>query len=650
MSTEELETSVSAFQEEIDKQEADKDVLRENKALDIVEVANANVIANEHQAYLGYTALTTGYLYKHSRNVNTILTGPSAGGKSDTQSAIKEGLPLGPAYEATDASNMGVLDDDRWENALYAPLDEWQKIPETLTEIIKSVSGGPDDEYRYVRSVSDEDSDSGRSGHEIVKAAKPYQFLYAQHALDHELSTRLLFLPIDDNVHIREAIVKKQAGHENIDVQGYDKEFIYDASATERALRQHIRELPTALEDGEPPNRRGGVDACLPPWVHYSVKPIFDMNETETNRVAGQVYNLIRAATVHNYDRRDSVVREMDGHEIETYITKPQDVANVLSTRETLLATTHQLSTVKRAILDSIRAHSGVGESDGRGVTVNTIRDYLEHSSSLSTPGKDKLRDLLRELADKFYVTIHERAGPQGAHLYEFNSLRDIGVPRVGSLAQYMSDEEIEESRELDPEIDLDDPFDGCLDPFEGRPFKETVEELRNEFSDDPVERASRTAELVSSASGESEGDGDDDGTLTVGEAMGGGDSGAQRSLGESGGSDSDGPTIEDPLKKAVHARLQTYADGETFDSSAQEAHLLGIADDDESLVETDVNGTLYDPEHSVWEQPDKPDDWVQSQDAAERQVEEAVTDLERDGVVRYEVASDGEEVTVVVE
>lgn len=618
------DTDFASLQSAIDENEADTSILSENKVEDLVTIANGNVIANEQQVVLGHLGLSTGFMYRHDRNVNTIITGPSAAGKSDSQEATLRGIPMDNGYKASDASSMGVLDDDRWDNALFAPLDEWQKIPEKLTEILKGVAGGPDDEYRYVRSVSDEDADSGRSGHEIVKKAKPFQFLYAQHALDHELSTRLLFLPIDDDVHIRDAIVEKQGGARNISVTGYDKEFIFDTHERERAMRQHLRELPTEVDDED--NRRGQVDAVLPPWIRKSVKPIFDMSRTETNRVSGQIFNLIRSSAVVNYDSRRETTVTHEGTELTAYIAEPVDAANVMSCRETLLAKTHHLTEIKREIIDAIRAHQHFDSgSEGVGVTIDTIRDYLDESSSLSVPNKDKLRDLLRELDEHYYVSIHERAGPNGAHLYEFRSLRDIGVPRLTGLTEYMDSDELARCEELCPDLDLDNPYEGVRDPFRDQPFTETVEEMRSEFAENPVERAAQTADLTAETDSGTDADGDEQEALTLSDAMGGGD-----------GADAE---PEGPVETAVYERLQQHADDEVWSTDdVEDLHLVGVVEKDDSVAATDLTDTMVDADNDLWDDPRKPDDWVTSQSEAEAEIEQALTRLERKGLLSFDV------------
>lgn len=623
------DTQFDALQSAIDQNEADTDILHENKVRDLVDIANGNIIANEQQMVFGHLSLCTGFMWSHDRNVNHVYTGPSAGGKSDTQDAVTASLPMEMGYNVTDTSSKGVLDDDSWETTLFAPLDEWQKIPDEVTELVKSLSGGADDEYRYIRSVADEDSESGRKGHEIVKKAKPYGFLYAQHAMDHELSTRLLFLPVDDNIHIRDAIVEKQGGAEEISVEGYDKEFIYDTYDREQAMREHLRGLPTVMDEDD--HKRGGVDAVLPPWVRKSVKPIFDMNRVETNRVSGQVFNLIRASAVVNHDARRETTVTYDDREVTAYIAAPQDAANILSGRKTLLAKTHHLTKIKREALDAIRAHQHFDDGDGAGVRLDTIHTYLEDKSALSVPRKEKLRQILEELDEQFYIDIHERAASDGSsHLYEYKSMRDIGVPRTTDLSEWMDDDELARCDELCPGVDVDAPYEGVTDPFRDQPFVETVDDMRDELSQSPVDRAARTADLAADAADDAadDADGGDSEEVTLVDAMG-------------GEPDDETVTLDGPVEQTVYEALSEHAEQNPWQlDTVEDAHLVGVAEKGASVASTSVAGTLFDPDHEVWDQPTKPDDWVQTQGTAESIVEQTMQTLEEKGVVTYDTAS----------
>jgi hypothetical protein len=637
-------TEIPALQQAIDETDTDgTDELSDNVAEDIVYVTRGNVIGNEQQTYIIHTGLKTGWMWSSDRQVNTIITGPSAVGKSVSQGGATDMLPMEQAYTATNTSSKGVLDDSSWEESLFAPLDEWQKIPKELTELIKSVSGGADDKYEYVRSKSGSNDSDEREARRIVKKAKPYNFLYAQHALDHELSTRLVFLPIDDDQHIRDAIIRKEAGHTNISVDGHANDYIYKTTTREKALREHYRGLPTEMDDDD--NLRGSVDVELPPWVHYAVEPIFDVSRTETNRVASQVYNLIRGATLDNYHVRDTIEKTVDSKELTAYVAEPQDVANVLSCRETLLATTHRLTPQKRMLLDALRAHEGIGESgsDGAsGVTLQTIREWLDDKSVVSVPRKDKMRDMLGELENQFYVSIHERAAPDGSsHLYEFESLRDIGVPRIHGLAEHMSDEEIERSRELNHGIDLETPFAEATDPFRDQPFHETVAELRDELTEDAMDVARKQEE----AWAQDVTDGEEDNALTA--AMGtSGDEG----LGAFSEDDDVDVTEElSPTETAVYEQLRAEADGNEFTEDAEEFHLLGVASEPQDLTEIDVTGTLYDPAHELWDRVDKPDEWVSTQSEAEREIEQATKALQQEGILRFDMSGDDSTISVSV-
>jgi hypothetical protein len=305
--------------------------------------------------------------------------------------------------------------------------------------------------------------------------------------------------------------------------------------------------------------------------VRKSIMPIFDMDRTETNRVAGQVFNLVRASAAINYDSRRSVTVEMNGHELDSYVAGPADVANVMSCRKTLLAKTHQLDQIKREILDAIRSQQHFDEDadEGVGVTLDSIHDYLQHSSALSVPRKGKMRDLLEEMAEHYYVSIHERAASDGtSHLYEFQSLRDIGVPRVSNLAQYMNEDELVRSRELAPGVDLSSPFDGVRDPFRDQPFVETVEQMRSEFAANPAERAAQTADLVAEDGSDSDNPQGSEGEMTLAGAM--------------GGDDTDGADGQPSgrVEEAVYDRLREHADTTVWEvDSVQDLHFVGAVD-----------------------------------------------------------------------
>jgi hypothetical protein len=483
--------------------------------------------------------------------------------------------------------------------------------------------------------------------------------------MDHELSTRLVYLPVDENSQIRDAIRKKESGWRNISMPGYDNEYIYDTSERQQALRQHIRTIDTQMdEDG---HARGTHYVRNPPWVDAVCEPIF-ADRTESNRVFGQVYNLIRSnAGVLNYDNRGTVEKVVDDETVDSYLTHPQDVANVLSARRTLLATTHELTDLKLSILDCLRGYQGLDSDDddeagGRGVTVNTIRNYLEEQTDKAAPRKQKLRDILRELDEQFYIDIHERATPDGAHLYQFVSLRSVGVPRVANLEQHLPDERIEESYELHEQagydIDLSNPFEDCVDPFRDQPFIETVEEMRQEFSQNAAERAASSADITAQLT-DSDDTNSDDGTSTgdeqglsafdmVDDADESDDSSdeTETDITELTYADVyDGDVSETPfdniVQEQVYQQMQQATDGETVAQHAADEILTGAVDPGTVVASADLSETIFDPNHELWDQPHKPDEWVTTRDDTAAKIEQAIRALERKSVVFY---TDGDE------
>lgn len=637
------DTTFAAIEQSVDAKKSSEVQLSENKIEDVVTVSHGNVIANDDRTILAYLGFVTGWMYTHERNVNTVLVGPSAGGKTQVQKTVTKLLPSDLTYEATDQSGSAIEDDDSWEDALVAPLDEWQKIPDSVTEIIKSLAG-EDEQYVKKRSVSDDDSNTGRTTIRIVKKAKPYSFLYAQHSMDHELSTRLLKLPVEDNEKIREAIGRKEFGHTDITIEGYETDFIFDTNELESALREHLRQLPTKLDDPvggmEKGQMRGGSYAKLPPWVWYTCETIFDPNRVETNRVFGMVANLIRASAVLNSDNRGTVEKEVDGEMVQAYLVESQDVANVLRCRETLLGTTHDLDDTKLKVLEAVESNSGISEEAG--CTVGTVKDYLAEDSSVSPPRKQKLRELLQELEEHYYLNIREGAGENGAHLYEFRSKKHISPPRISNLESHMKDAEIEETKCLYDEVgssfDLDNPFANADDPITGKPFTEMVEEMRQQRHKRDVERRSQESEMA-------------DG-MSITDAMGGGDdddSGGV-SLEDFGGSgdkaESEAISIdfESQTEEVVYGLLREHAHEEVFPSDSSEPHLIGIVEKGDSVVDANVTDTLLDPDHDHWDRLDKPDTWVSSRGDAESRIEEAVNHLDRKGVLSYDTESTPED------
>jgi hypothetical protein len=625
------------------EQTAEKSAEREisgNIAEDFIEYCRGNVVANEQQFLLSQLQYGTAWLHQKSRYTNSILIGPTAGGKTQVQKVGTPLLPSDVTYTATELTGSAAQDDNiEWNTSLLAPLDEIDKIGDTVREFLKSMAG-EDGGATKKRSVSDDDSETGRSTVTMKNHAMPYQVLYAPEGdkahIPSELDNRLLKIYVDDNKHIREAIGRKEAGHQHITVHGLDNEYIYDTSPLRAALRRHYRDLPIEVtertEGGKPAVRRGGMYAKLPEWVWYSVNPIFDFANTSTNRFFGMVFNLMRSSAGLNYHNRRKVEKKVNGVSKNAYLVTPQDVANVLLCQETLLGTTHSLNPRKRAILDAVNDLDGI---NGAGCTLRQVKEHLE-SSDQSVPTKQTLRRILEEeLAEGFYIKVRKGEGPNNATLYEFRDSGTIEPPRLFNLQDYAERDGIE----LDGygDVDPQDPFAGTHDPIRDQPFKETVEQFSDEMSGNAIERTKKQATAVAST---------DNGTEAasyMGEASTD-DSSGQATLADAtpdydDDGDEDESTFDTHVEEAVFEAVKENCgtDGKVFsadDPPLNDYHVAGIVDEMTPVSEASLSDTMLDPIHELWDHPSRDDDWVTTEGDAKREVTDAWESLISKGLI----------------
>lgn len=610
----------------IEKQEEESaDVeLSENLAEDLVEYARGNIIANEEQFLLSNFQYATGWMHEYERYVNSILIGPSAGGKTQTQKYGKRILPSKYSYFATDFSDNAAIDDEDWNKAVVAPLDEIDKISGPVREYLKSMAG-EDGGYSKKRSVQDDDAESGRKTVTLDKDPVPYQMLYApenKEGIPTELDNRLLKLFIEDNKAIREAIGRKEAGHDNISVKGLDYEYIYDTTDLQTALRAHFRELPVTEEKKSGSTSvRGASYAKLPKWVWYSAKDIFDYETTSTNRYFGMIFNLMRASAILNHHNREMVEKEVNGETVDAYLVEPQDVANVLSCQRTLLGTTHSLNPRKRTILRAVNELDGVGQ--GGGCTLKQIKQYLE-AQDTSVPKKSTLRRILKEeLEEGFYINVREKEGPHGADLFEFREEGSFSPPRVVNLTEAAADDG-EDLSEFDYDYDINDPFADASDPVRDIPFKKSVEQFQDDLSTDPLETTKKQANAAAESSG-----------MSAAEAMGSGpdtstsSSNDQQKLSYDGVSDGE---PEGDVERFVYDAVENTCgtDGRPFSTKEVDLtdyHVMGIIPEGEAKEDFDSSGTALDPEHDLW-------DSSMNEDEVENQLSDAWQSLVDKGVI----------------
>lgn len=637
----------SAFDDITDKQEASSIELSDNIAADYVQYHRGSVVGHEEEGLLMYLSLATGWAADENCHNNVIGQGPPGSGKSLTKNTVAELIDAQDKYTKNSASGNALLDSVKWDVSLVAPMGEYDQIDKPIVEILKR-SNPEDGGYAKDRNVEDPDSRTGYTPTEVSAEANPWVVLYAPSSkkggINDEMEDRALILYFSNDKHTRRSIGRKEFGHENIDSSHYDDEYIYDNHALAAALREHLRTLPTERhyeedEDGDEylAARSGATHVYQPAWTWYVCEPIFNIDEDYTNRTYGIVENLIRASALLNYHNRQRTEIEVyvdeDSTETETkdaVVVEPQDVANVLSCLPTLLSTTHQLTPLKRHILDAVDATSGVTDDDG--TTVQRVREWL-NKNDIPHPSEGTLRQKMDELAENYYLQKWENAGGKRgqAHIYELRDEGALQTPNIRGLQQRADRDGIELSAEDCVDIDPDDPFASCHDPIRDQPFKQSVRDFDADFSGE-----SSTDTDAASFMG---GNDDDSGTESV-------DSGGQSALTdvsedgvETASAHSDfelDPTGEpsNPTEQFVYETAQSQ-DGEVFAASADVTQYIGIVGPEQHSASVDLTGTVVDPDDELWQdRPDMTDDRVINETDAIQELEDAFVALQKKGLV----------------
>jgi hypothetical protein len=632
--------------------------LSENVADDFLEYFRSEVVGHEQEGWLMYLGLVSGYGYGDHFHINTLGLGEPGSGKSLTKNTVEALIPSIDKYTKTDASSNALLDSTEWDVALVAPLDEYDKIDKAIVEVLKS-SNPEDGGYAKDRNVEDPEAAGGYSPTEVSAEANPWVVLYAPSSkkggVNDELRDRALVLYFSNDRHTRRAIGRKEFGHEGIDASRYDNEYIYDAHGTAAALRDHVRGLSIEQiydtdEDGTEymTARRGDTAAYVPRWVWYAVEPIFSIDEDHTNRVYGIVANLIKASAIANHHSRETRTCEVyvdeDSTETETieqYVATPQDVFNVVMCLPTLLSTTHQLTPLKRHILDAVSATEPLTTDEG--TTVTKVQSWLD-SNDIPHPARSTLKQRLDELAEEYYLqTWDSTAGPNGqADAYETHNEGALQPPRAKNLSQHARSDGVS----LDEpcvSCDVDDPFNDVHDPLRDQPAIETIQQFREEFTatdsdgddefeledamydgtddeergDPPDPRSSGDAALDSFSSGETDTETDTDG-----------ETGTSDDTDETiSATDTESPTPsrdpEGPTERWLIERLQE-TDGAVFAETHDVTHYAGIVETDATAGTTRTEGTVLAPDHELWTHDAFADDRVITTEDARRELQDA--------------------------
>jgi len=643
---------MSAFQDIKDQDDADGVELSENVADDVVEYFRGNVVGHEEQGLLMYLGLLSGWVSDKNCHTNTLGIGPPGSGKSLTKSTIEKLLDDRDTYTKTDASSNAILDSVEWDLSLAAPLDELDKINQSIKEVLKS-SNSVDDGYSKDRNVEDSDARGGYSPTEVSADANPWVVLYApsgkKDSVDNELEDRALVLYFSNDKHTRRGIGRKEFGHDSIGANDdTDTEYIYDTHALAARLREHVRGFSVQShyeEDDEGgeylASRTGDMPVFMPEWVWYACEPIFNIDEDYTNRVYGIVENLIRCSALLNYENRATTEIEVyvdeDSTETETRqasVVAPQDVANILSCLPTLLSTTHQLTPLKRHILDAIDATAPI--TDGDGSTVKDVRNWLSEND-IPHPTEQTLRGKLDDLAENYYLHKWENAGGQRgtANVYEKRDEGALQTPRVydlGEVARRIDGLDLPVAECVD--IDPSDPFDGCHDPIRDQSFKDTVNQFDVQFSSESTE----TTDAADYMGGDPHSDDE------TGDSQNDSGSSGQASLGDVSSDGVETPSEDtsvdlepegEPSNPTQQYVYENVEEAVTFGPQDGVCNFLGAINPQTKWQSEDLAGTVCDPEHELWQdRPDMTDDRVISEPDARSELEAAYKELQQMDVI----------------
>ena len=566
-------------------------VLSNNVVEDLVAYTRSKTVKNEQQFVLTTLGYISGFMQDPGHFVSGVLIGTAGSGKSHLQNTVEELFDDDLLYQATSGTDKSIIYDDDWDDAVIASLDELQKPSEELIEILKSLHGGEDEEFRY--KITGDGQGADRDVDEIVRQAIPYWFLYAQYEPDFEMWDRLIKVPVHESKEKNDGVARTQWDHAQISFGSDGTDYMFDFSEGERAIRNHISSLPQDAWVKIP----AGEDEFG--WDAYNyARTMFDISRSETNRVSSQIANLVRASALLNHKNREK--RRMhihnEGMKDGVIIASKQDVANILSCRETLLATTHQLDRKRKAICLAIDEVGGtqraapIKHPKDREGQPKSIMGYLRKTNA-SFVKRPEIEAMLADLIDNGLVERLEGAGDNGRNLYQFQSWQNLG--------KFTIDEEFKQV------------FGDCTDPFEDCSFVETARRINEEMTPSAGDfHTDGEIEVNTSSS-------------TDGQATLAGETQTEQSF--------DLAPHEELVAEMLYETLDgaTITDLDEHEPSIRE--MIGVVELGEDDDTAEIDGTIIDPEHGVWDHG--PDNWIETVAEAEGEIENALRTLTQKGI-----------------
>jgi hypothetical protein len=609
---------------------------------DFVTFSRSNMLQNERQAMVVQMVVASSYLDDWRHYNSAIVTGSSSSGKTHMLREVTtrsleyaEAARDGPwLYELTGGSDKAAIDDDEMDEAMAAYLHEMNKIPDEFLEFIKSVS--EDGGFKYGRNVADDDSDSGRTTVHIEKDPIPVLFAFAdenedESGDDQELRSRLVEVKVDEGREKNRAVHLSTWGERRITMPDTSGEYIFDAPDVSHRVKSHMRDIPTDINVVFPvnDNRFPGDD-----WHAGEVSaPMFTFKRAVSTRASAYIGNLFRGSTVLNYHDRDTwcdecesyveqATAEASGYECDCggdlrLIATPQDLGNVIDCREILLATTHNLTTKKFAVIDGILENGGPAttfENVSHNAVMATkpdIIEYIQAADDIPTLSKHEIGQLLDELNEQLVVQKRDHPDDARKNVYVFDGAEMFQRPDIDAFPDHFGD---------------------VTSPVTGEPIADVVDRQLQQFNAG-LDTDMDTISTAADAMGSSRADGDSHQSDAAGDL-----------------SDFDSPDDPDASElseaaQIVCERLQDTLHGKSAPIDARDdidlAHMVGVA----PLKETDAGHVVPEREVRGDDKADSilaPDAWddEMSFDEVEQHVADAVRELQTEGV--FEIRESG--------
>lgn len=550
--------------------------LHDNVARDLVKYSRSCIAKNEQQLLLTTYGYLTGLMENPHHFISGVIIGTSSSGKTKLQKEVVELFPDEWLYEFTTGSDQTLAYDESWDDALIASLDEMNKPSEDVIEILKSLHGGDE---KFTRRVLKD----WREGEveNLERHSKPYWFLYAQYDSDFELWNRLLKVPVHEGKAKNRAVLRLQFDHHNVSFGDSNHEYDFEFSEGTKALKEHIRGIHDEFPDGAWVKIPAGEDEFGGFDVAEVVEPIFDVQRSEVNRVSAMVANLIRASALMNYKNREQRKIHVPNEGVKNaIIAEPEDVANILACRDILAATTHELDRKKQAICTALQTTGG---GDNR-ADIPAVMEKLRQTNAPIVK-RSQVEKLLDQMVENYLIEKHPGTGTNGRNEYEFAGWHNLGRININN--------------------DFKKRFSGVEDPIEGENFIELVRDQNENLEPGPSDFIGST-EVGSSGK-------DKSGQVTL-------------------TSDSiDLTPYEETIRGVMHDNL----DGEVLDISEREPsyyEMLGVTPLGQPPDDPDVEGTVFDPEHEIWNMPET-QGWARDEDEAFNAIDDVLGDLNSKGV-----------------